>query len=405
MRLTAWYTVRALPILFPVWTCIPLATTAEGQEAPLVDSVVVGQPLTVEEVPSLTLGVSAGNPEREFFRVVTPFLLPPNHIVVPLRGYGEIRVFTLDGNLVAAHGRPGEGPGEFRELGGAWARGDTIEAFDGILMRVTRFLPDGRIETIHLNPEGAGYRPNVAVPGGFHDGWLVTGVAGVSDSQRLEIAVARFSRDGTFAGTIARAEGPEMYSARGVHTQTPLSPMMFSATWENALYIGETLTAAVRVLDGKGKVVNEIVWEGDQISPEDALRRVVEIAVQRANPDEKNGLRERLEAAPKPKSVPVFAEFMVDHLGFVWVRPFEITRDATAVWLYMPQGSFKSRAGGVWWIFAPEGKKLGSVEIPPDLEPYQITADAVVGIRRDKLGIEYVRVHRLHRQKRGIDCG
>jgi hypothetical protein len=55
-------------------------------------------------------------------------------------------------------------------------------------------------------------------------------------------------------------------------------------------------------------------------------------------------------------------------------------------------------AGGSWQIFSPSGVAAGVVEMPPDLQPVQITANAIVGIARDDLGVESVRVHTLQRQ-------
>jgi hypothetical protein len=54
--------------------------------------------------------------------------------------------------------------------------------------------------------------------------------------------------------------------------------------------------------------------------------------------------------------------------------------------------------GGLWWILSLEGETVGSIEGLPDLEIYQITADAVVGVRKDPLGVESVHVHRLKRR-------
>jgi hypothetical protein len=49
-------------------------------------------------------------------------------------------------------------------------------------------------------------------------------------------------------------------------------------------------------------------------------------------------------------------------------------------------------------LFAPDGTEVGAVTIPAELEPVFITAEAVVGISRDPLGVEPVRVHRLDRR-------
>jgi hypothetical protein len=60
--------------------------------------------------------------------------------------------------------------------------------------------------------------------------------------------------------------------------------------------------------------------------------------------------------------------------------------------------SESSGAGGTWQIISPSGVAAGLVEMPQDLQPVQITADAVVGIARDDLGVESVRVHTLQRR-------
>ena len=53
--------------------------------------------------------------------------------------------------------------------------------------------------------------------------------------------------------------------------------------------------------------------------------------------------------------------------------------------------------GGNWLVISPEGAEVGWLEMPEGLEPVQITSDAVVGIYRDELGVESVRVHSLSR--------
>ncbi len=387
--------VRSVRLLVCLWAWPPLLAATGVQEVTLTNSVVQGRPLTVEERPLLTLGAAEGDLDEEFFKVKPPTLLPGGQVVVPLAAYGEIRVFTQDGELAATHGRPGEGPGEFRDLESAWTRGDTIEAFDGRLRRVTRFWPDGTIETVPIDLIGAGYRPSSAIRGTFRDGWALMGITDMGYGRRDEVTVSHFSRDGTFVAIIARAEGIFRYEAPGMTGPTPLSPSVSFAIMGDALYVGETLSPAIGVVGGDGSVVNKITWEPGRTSPRDALREVVRLAVQNADPGDRVRVRERLNAAPAPNRVPLFSAFLVDGQGFVWVRPYEVERDAYALGgpLYG-----EVPAGGVWWIFTPEGERVGSIDLPADLEPSVITADAVVGIRRDELGIEYVQIHRLHRR-------
>ena len=109
-----------------------------------------GIPVAVEEPPRLSVGVLSGDTNQEFYRVSTPFLLPDGRLVVPLRGSNVIRVFAADGAFIENLGGEGEGPGEFTGLESAWSRGDTIEAADNRLNRITRFLPDGTVEVVRL---------------------------------------------------------------------------------------------------------------------------------------------------------------------------------------------------------------------------------------------------------------
>jgi hypothetical protein len=176
---------------------------------------------------------------------------------------------------------------------------------------------------------------------------------------------------------------------------TPLSPSVSFALWNDRLFVGETLIPAFQVVDGDGMVVSEIPWEPEQLSPREALDEVVRLAIQNADPERQQEVRDRLDPAPVPDRVPLHSAFMVDPEGFIWVRPFEVGRDAAA--LGGPLYGAKP-AGGLWWVLTLDGELVGSIECLPDLKIHQITADAVVGIRQDSLGVESVHVHGLVRR-------
>jgi len=351
----------------------------------------IGAPTAIGEEPSLSVGTVAGDSAEQFHEVVTPFLLPGGELVVPLAGSNEIRVFGPDGELHRTMGRRGEAPGEFVVLDAAWARGDTIEAFDAELKRITQFPPDGRVNVVQLERVGPAQR---GIPGTLSDGWVVAGVGDAGMGRRDEMVVHRFARDGSHEGPIARIEGMTRFRTPVIVGPDPLSPRPLFAVRHDRIYIAETLTTEIRVLDGAGRLEREITWNpGERPSPRAAYRTVVEAAVANASPDRKGMTRERLEAFEVRDRVSAFWDFLVDPEGFVWVRPFEPEKHS--VWLTGIRGAGQ---GGEWIVLSEDGERIGSVTVPGAFEPVEITSDAVVGIRRIPLGVEFVEVRPLDRR-------
>ena len=82
---------------------------------------------------------------------------------------------------------------------------------------------------------------------------------------------------------------------------------------------------------------------------------------------------------PLPQILPVFSRLLVDEVGWLWA---ELHR-------------FDIRQPVRWLVFGPNGEGLGSVDMPPDLEIWQIGRDFVLGVWEDELDVAYVRRHAL----------
>ena len=80
-----------------------------------------------------------------------------------------------------------------------------------------------------------------------------------------------------------------------------------------------------------------------------------------------------------PKILPVFSRLLVDEVGWRWA---ELHR-------------FDIRHLVRWLVFGPNGEGLGSVDMPPNLDVYQIGRDFVLGVWEDELDVAYVRRHAL----------
>lgn len=212
---------------------------------------------------------------------------------------------------------------------------------------------------------------------------------------RDDLVFAPVAADGSLDHTIARTPGMLRYEGPGWTGPSPLSPSAMWALRNDVLYLGETLTPRIERFDADGAELGAIAWESKEgLPPEEAFQEVRKLAVEKASPTSRERVRARLQDALLPEHVPVFTTFLVDALGFVWVRPYLPTRDASALGgpLYATPA-----VGGTWRVFAPSGGRVGSVVIPDALELDYIGEDALVGVHRDEIGVESVQIYRVHR--------
>ena len=351
-------------------------------------------PSAIQPTARISIGEAAGDTLEEFDRVVSPFLMPDGRLVVPLNSASTIRVFAADGRFLNSLGRKGSGPGEFLELHSVWSRGDTIEALDWRLHRITRFLPNGTVQTVMLR---SGMHDVAAVSGPAGTDWLVGGVASSGYGRRDSVAVRRFARDGSDRGVVGVAAGFARYQSPGISGPEPLSPRPVLQVHGGRLYIADNMMASIRVMQPNGAVERTITWAPPRaLSARDALKMVIDSAVARAPAARRPSERRRWEDAPVRDRLPAFSTFLVDELGYIWVRPYDPFKHSTALGgLVLPGGG----PGGRWTVLSPAGVRVGDIDMPADLAPIRITSDAVVGIAHDEFGVESVRVHALQRRR------
>ena len=400
-------TNRHLRRLAGAWLCVGLLVGGaacgpdepDGGEVAAVD----GAPVEIGE-RLLSIGTVEGDPAEMLHDVSPPFRAADGSVVVPLRSEDEIRIFTPEGDHIRTLGGHGEGPGEFRNLSTAWSCGDTIEAWDRGLQRITRFSPNDEVEvvTLHYDFEE---RPILdQFIGTSSGGWLLTSIisASLEEGERDEMTVHRFGADGDHeVDGFGHTPGMDRAVMPNLRGPLPLSPGARFHEVGGELYVAETLTPEVRVYDGAGGLARTINWEPERIwSPEEAFGRAVEVA----EGDREQPVLRRDASFPSdwpqhtspPDSVPVFSDFMVDDEGFFWIRPYLPERDALALG-GRPGGTLRTTSGGEWRVLSPEGEEVGRVDVPDGFEPYQISFDEVVGVYRNELGVEFVHVYHLDR--------
>ena len=101
--------------------------------------------------------------------------------------------------------------------------------------------------------------------------------------------------------------------------------------------------------------------------------------------------RRYLAEAPVAGQFPHYVALLWDELGYLWVRRYDWVRDNN--WT----GRRWNTGPGEWWVFDPDGRWLGSVHVPDELDPAQIGPDYILSIHRDELDVERVRLYKLMR--------
>ncbi|HSK20055.1 MAG TPA: 6-bladed beta-propeller [Longimicrobiales bacterium] len=114
--------------------------------------------------PSLSIGVVDGDERYQMHQVVGAVQLHDGRIAVMNAGSAELRIYAPDGTFISAHGRPGEGPGEFRTASRMHLIGDTI------------FIHDSRLQRLSVHDDAGSFlenRPLRPAAGRFQlDEWL-----------------------------------------------------------------------------------------------------------------------------------------------------------------------------------------------------------------------------------------
>jgi hypothetical protein len=82
-----------------------------------------------------------------------------------------------------------------------------------------------------------------------------------------------------------------------------------------------------------------------------------------------------------PATFPAYAGLVVDPAGNLWVRSYPLPDEEAQKWA----------------VFDPEGSLLGTLTLPEKFEPLDIGADYLLGVWKDELDLEYVRLYEIHK--------
>ncbi|MGD8277162.1 MAG: 6-bladed beta-propeller [Gemmatimonadota bacterium] len=354
-----------------------------------------GESWTAGAEPVLEIGALEGDEAYQLYRVSRAIRLPNRSIVIANGGTSQLRWFDADGRFVRNAGGQGEGPGEFSRLFGLSLAGDVLLAHDYTLARVTRFDTAGTLlgtvqlagdpgRPIEVWPTDSGYVGMIPE--------LAYDVTADPTYHRRNVTYVRYAVDGALIDTLAVLPGPEMVVSGGPvaggFTMSMTSPLIAHTSQQavigSRLVAGNTEHFELRVYGPDGSL-NRLTRDPSRDLPVEASEWDAVVAENMADaetPDERRAVQELATLRPAPATRPAFDRFLADRAGYLWVAPF------------------RPGAGPAPWLVVDiDGGVLGSVDLPEGLRPTDIGEDYVLGVIRDDLDVEQVRMYPLHRTR------
>ena len=357
----------------------------------------------VDTVPEYRVGAVSGEEGYLFSRVKGARQLSDGRVLVLDETSCELRFFGTDGVFLGHTGGKGEGPGEFHPNGRCVLvpspGTDSLVVFDG--RRLNFFDDRGRF----------GHRVRVSWPNHITNVLGVAGgIAGVEsvggiwaspdgNGQPTPPTLVDYGLVELRGGRVAWEEDGLQWtqsftvvvpgSAIGwAQLEAPFDIPTDATLAGDGVYLtlGEDQGPEILQRDTSGRLRRVIRLAEPPLAPSPKdLEKLVEFDFdpydmadttrERISEDRLRLYRQNLQA----RIMPVFSRLLVDETGWLWAELYR----------------FDVRAPVRWLVFAPNGEGHGSVDMPPDLEVWQIGRDFVLGVWRDEYEVEYVRRHAL----------
>lgn len=342
--------------------------------------------MRVATAPTLTIGVQAGQPEYELFRVSDARVLSDGRIVVANSGTSQIRFYDSNGRFLTSHGSSGQGPGEYRVINGIHVfSGDSLAVFDQFNQRVSIIDSRGNLmRTISLsNPRARGVGGRYS-PVGYSGSSMIVTHGGTAYSSRDSTQVTRDSmRLSVFDPSDRSVDPPffEYVDTENFVWSNGQSVSVSGLPFGRATYIA-TNGDSVVVAENDGfsfKVVSVNSGAVSTITLQHVPQRITSSMVDNYKGNALGSLpeafrasrRQALSETPFPTHVASYDKLLVDELGAVWLRETPLdTEEAT------------------WFVFT--GEQVRWLTLPASFEITQANDEWVLGVMSDELGVETV---------------
>lgn len=362
--------------------------------------------------PVVEVGAGA-DPEVALFRITDVVPLEGGRSAVGTNTPPQVRVFESDGTLASTLGREGEGPGEFSSVGSVVPLGaDSLAVWDPTRRRMSVFTVDGRhvrdVDLSAIAPLTVAAAPNSRSDAGFThllasaQGSLLLFAEGAFSARadpgvrRPELASYRITAEGEELARLGPFPGMEMFFGGAMGPiPLPLGARTYATVSEGAFVVGTADATEFRVYASTGALARIVRWP-------DRARDVGGpfLSTWSELVDSQPGMRELVEAIPRPERYPAYeglvstdaGEILVgDYAGPLGILPLR-RADPPGPDAFRPMRRFPERR---WLVFSAEGSLVASVVTPEGFEPYAVHNGLAWGVFTDELDVESVRAYRL----------
>ena len=344
--------------------------------------------------PLVSIGKMEGEDPYLFDRVFGAAVLADGRILIGDAGTKELRVFDREGNHLETWGGEGEGPGEFgaaaRPYALALLPGDSIILWEYWFPELTVFGPGGEFLRRFI-PESSRWdywdRGAHLRPLGVSRSGLI--LASQDDIQVDPMEVEVWDAAGALLGSLGAHPGREAIRRGDDEPEA----VMFGRSvrlepWGDLFIVSRNHRYEFRAFAVDGSLARIVRMDHALREPTEAhVEAYIAEDVSWIPDDRADQRAERtrdLRAMPVAEHLPAFAAIRGDDaLGHLWVYEYEAPGEEAA--------------GTLFNIFDPEGRVLGSFEMPEGMSILEIGADYILARVENDLGVQTVQLWPLER--------
>jgi hypothetical protein len=359
---------------------------------------------TVEADPEFVIGDgSMGMGGLDLNQVRSAALLHDGTVVVINGGSEEVVWVDPTNEEVRRWGGRGDGPEEFGGSGGPMA-GPGLIRLAALESSRIGVIDQGRRAYVEIDVvEGAFYRVELrdqiasGIVGAsvWRDGTVYLASAGTGppevrgDVRRSRIELVRIpGSSGQAVEPITETLGPEAVATSSYMGVLLLGSGFAFAAGRQGVWVGDTSRPEVSLWESQDGPVRVIRWttEADREVTPERLDELMGALAGDLREEDREIWRDMTGTIPTAEQLPAFESLLVGPNGDVWIGAFV---SGIADRLERPQPAQE------WLIVDPASGSATRLTTPEGLRVVQVGESFILGVHRDDVGVETVRMHRV----------